>query len=153
MRLEAAVKRGHVMVKITRDTHTPEALYDLSWCNKDLVHALRQRGVAMVLEGFQRGPAARAQGVDTQTLPDYVRRYNERRSQGLRTRPKGGSRCRLGEVFQFLEANRFANRLLLRHVAAVRAACKAGWEWLRAMPERIAMILRHEWAAVAEAAH
>lgn len=39
-----------------------------------------------------------------------------------------------------------------RDVAAVRAACEAGWEWLRAMPERIASILRGEWAAVAEAA-
>lgn len=33
------------------------------------------------------------------------------------------------------------------------AACAAAWKWLRAMPERVASILRREWAAMAEAAH
>ena len=33
------------------------------------------------------------------------------------------------------------------------AACAAAWKWLRAMPERVASILRREWAATAEAAH
>ena len=55
------------------------------------------------------------------------------------------------QVFQFLKANRFANRVF-RNVEAVREACAAGWEWLRAMPERIASILRREWAATAEPA-
>ena len=35
----------------------------------------------------------------------------------------------------------------------IGAACAAGWEWLRAMPEQVASILRCEWGATAEAAH
>lgn len=42
------------MIKITRDTQTAGELCDLSRRTKDLAHATRLRGVAVVLEEFRR---------------------------------------------------------------------------------------------------
>ena len=55
------------------------------------------------------------------------------------------------QVFQYLKANRFANQVF-KNVAAVQEACQAGWDWFRAMPEKIASILHRDWAMPAEAA-
>ena len=85
------------MIRVTCDTHTAEELYDLSRLTADERYARRLRALAMVLEGCSRGLTARAQGVDTTTLARWVRRYNAEGLQGLRSRPSGGSRCRLDE--------------------------------------------------------
>lgn len=86
------------MIKITRDSHTAGELHALSRRTKDLVHAIRLRGIAMVLEGYRRSEAAWAQGVEVQTLADWVRRYNADGPEGLVSKPKGGTRCRLSEA-------------------------------------------------------
>ena len=83
------------MVRISRDTHTAEELFRLARDTKESLHARRLRALALVLEGCSRGLAARSQGVDTQTLADWVRRYNEEGPEGLRGKPSGGSACRL----------------------------------------------------------
>lgn len=52
------------------------------------------------------------------------------------------------QVFQYLKANRFANRVFAT-VAAVQAACAAAWAWLCSTPERVASILQREWVTAA----
>ncbi len=46
--------------------------------------------IAMVIEGFSRSVAASAGNVDTQTLRDWVIRYNGEGVDGLRDRPRSG---------------------------------------------------------------
>src|SRR3954453_13939236 len=51
--------------------------------------------LALGLEGASREEAARAAGMDRQTLRDWVHRYNEEGLAGLRDRPRAGRRPRL----------------------------------------------------------
>ena len=51
--------------------------------------------LALVLEGFSRAEAARAAGMDRQTLRDWVHRYNEEGLPGLHDRRRPGPRPRL----------------------------------------------------------
>jgi transposase len=51
--------------------------------------------LALVLEGGSREAAARAAGMDRQTLRDWVHRYNEEGLVGLRDRPRSGRKPRL----------------------------------------------------------
>jgi transposase len=46
-------------------------------------------GIANVLDGMDRASAAKAAGMDRQTLRDWVHRYNREGIAGLRDRPKG----------------------------------------------------------------
>src|SRR3954454_10144415 len=57
--------------------------------------ARRMLALALVLEGGSRETAARAAGMDRQTLRDWVHRYNEHGLAGLRDRPRSGRRPRL----------------------------------------------------------
>src|SRR4051795_10444437 len=51
--------------------------------------------LGLVLEGASREEAARAAGMDRQTLRDWVHRYNDEGLAGLRDRPRSGRRPRL----------------------------------------------------------
>jgi transposase len=57
--------------------------------------ACRLVALALVLEGASRTAAARAGGMDRQTLRDWVIRYNELGVDGLRDRPRSGRPPRL----------------------------------------------------------
>jgi transposase len=57
--------------------------------------AARLLGIANILDGMDRTSAARAAGLDRQTLCDWVHRYNEDGLAGLRDRPKGRPERRL----------------------------------------------------------
>src|SRR4051794_23344915 len=62
---------------------------------RDARAARRMLALALVLEGSSREEAARAAGMDRQTLRDWVHRYNEEGLPGLRDRPRSGRRPRL----------------------------------------------------------
>src|SRR3954451_13806977 len=62
---------------------------------RDARAARRMLALALVLEGASREEAARAAGMDRQTLRDWVRRYNEEGLAGLRDRPRSGRKRRL----------------------------------------------------------
>src|SRR6059058_243590 len=62
---------------------------------RDTAAARRMLALALVLEGASREKAARAAGMDRQTLRDWVHRYNEEGLAGLRDRPRSGRRPRL----------------------------------------------------------
>ena len=52
---------------------------------------------ANALDGMSREEAARAAGMDRQTLRDWVHRYNAEGVEGLRDRPRPGRPCGLDE--------------------------------------------------------
>ena len=62
---------------------------------RDARAARRMLALALVLEGASREEAARAAGMDRQTLRDRVHRYDEEGLAGLRDRPRSGRRPRL----------------------------------------------------------
>src|ERR687886_1955652 len=62
---------------------------------RDARAARRMLALALVLEGCSRQEAARAAGMDRQTLRDWVRRYNAEGLAGLRDRRRPGPRPRL----------------------------------------------------------
>src|SRR3954454_20031803 len=55
----------------------------------------RLLALANVLDGMSRDEAARAAGMDRQTLRDRVHRYNAEGLAGLRDRPRSGRQARL----------------------------------------------------------
>ena len=57
--------------------------------------ARRMLALALVLEGSSREVAARAAGMDRQTLRDWVHRYNAQGLAGLHDRPRPGRKPRL----------------------------------------------------------
>src|ERR687883_590441 len=62
---------------------------------RDAKAARRMLALALVLEGASREEAARAAGMDRQTLRDWVHRYNAEGLPGLRDRRRPGPRPRL----------------------------------------------------------
>src|SRR3954462_6457107 len=64
---------------------------------RDARAARRMLALALGLEGSSREEAARAAGMDRQTLRDWVHRYNAEGVEGLRDRPRPGRPCALDE--------------------------------------------------------
>src|SRR5947208_1599915 len=62
---------------------------------RDTAASRRMLAPALVLEGASREEAARAAGMDRQTLRDWVHRYDAEGLAGLRDRPRSGRRPRL----------------------------------------------------------
>jgi putative transposase len=62
---------------------------------RDARAARRMLALALVLEGASRAEAARAAGMDRQTLRDWVHRYDAEGLAGLRDRRRPGPRPRL----------------------------------------------------------
>jgi transposase len=62
---------------------------------RDAKAARRMLALALVLEGGSREAAARAAGMDRQTLRDWVHRYNAEGLPGLRDRRRPGRKPRL----------------------------------------------------------
>jgi transposase len=56
--------------------------------------------LAMVLEGAKRAEAAKAGGMDRQTLRDWVHRFNAEGPDGLYDKRSQGRACRLSEAEQ-----------------------------------------------------
>src|ERR671916_659189 len=76
---------------------TPAQLRALARRERDGRVSARLLALANALDGMSRGAAARAAGMDRQTLRDWVHRYNAAGVAGLRDRPRAGRPCRLDE--------------------------------------------------------
>src|SRR5215208_3295082 len=85
-----------VAVSITKE-RTPAELRVLARRERDGRVGARLLALANALDGMGRGAAARAAGMDRQTLRDWVHRYNAEGIEGLRDRPRAGRPCRLDE--------------------------------------------------------
>ncbi len=96
-------------VAITRDDLSSGALRLAARRAKDSAQARRLLALAHVIDGRSRGEAARAGGMDRQTLRDWVHRYNAEGLEGLCDRPRSGrppqlSEAQLAELAGLVEA-------------------------------------------------
>ena len=82
-------------IAITRTELSADALRVAARRTKHNAQARRLLAIALVLEGASRAAAARACGMDRQTLRDWVHRYNAQGVEGLRDRPRSGRPPRL----------------------------------------------------------
>ena len=80
-------------IKVTRTTHTPEALRALARSGKDATQNARLSMAVSALEGVGRAEAGRTGGMDRQAVRDWLHRYNAEGPEGLRDRPRGGTAC------------------------------------------------------------
>ena len=85
-----------VAVPITTG-RTPAELRALARRERDGRVSARLLALANALDGMSRDEAARAAGMDRQTLRDWVHRYNAEGVEGLRDRPRPGRPCALDE--------------------------------------------------------
>src|SRR5215217_4483109 len=74
---------------------TPAELRALARRERDGRVSARLLALANALDGMSRDEAARAAGMDRQTLRDWVHRYNAEGVEGLRDRPRSGRKPRL----------------------------------------------------------
>ncbi len=84
-------------VAITRGDLSADELRLAARRSKVSCQARRLLALAQVLDGGSRGAAARAGGMDRQTLRDWVHRYNAEGVEGLCDRPRSGRPPRLSE--------------------------------------------------------
>lgn len=82
-------------VEITRTEHSAADLRAFAVKIKDAAVVRRLLALALVLEGHSREAAARTNGMDRQTLRDWVHRYNAEGVAGLRSLAGGGPEPRL----------------------------------------------------------
>jgi len=82
-------------VAITRRELGAGDLRREAWRCRDAAASRRMLALALVLDGASREGAARAAGMDRQTLRDWVHRYNAEGLAGLRDRRRAGPRPRL----------------------------------------------------------
>ncbi len=86
------------MVAVPIATERPPAeLRALARRERDGRVSSRLLALANALDGMSRDDAARAAGMDRQTLRDWVHRYNAEGIEGLRDRPRPGRPCALDE--------------------------------------------------------
>jgi transposase len=82
-------------IAITRTEHSAAALRREASRTRDADQARRLLALALVLDGASRTDAARACGMDRQTLRDWVHRYNAEGIAGLVDRPPPGRKPQL----------------------------------------------------------
>ncbi len=85
-------------IAITRTELSADALRAAARGTKDSFQARRLLALALVLDGASRTAAARAAGMDRQTLRDWVHRYNAEGIGGLCDRPRSGRPAQLCEA-------------------------------------------------------
>lgn len=84
-------------IEVRKDT-TASLLRKKARQESDVLTASRMLGIANVLDGMDRASAAKAAGMDRQTLRDWVHRYNRDGLVGLCNRPKGHPKRRLTDL-------------------------------------------------------
>src|ERR671929_1321432 len=87
---------ARVAVAVAKE-RTPAELRALARRERDGRVSSRLLALANALDGMSRDEAARAAGMDRQTLRDWVHRYNAEGVEGLRDRPRPGRPCALDE--------------------------------------------------------
>ncbi|MGH1481259.1 MAG: helix-turn-helix domain-containing protein, partial [Geminicoccales bacterium] len=81
------------MVRI-RDDYSAAELRRLAKSARTPSASRRMLALALVLEGSKRAEAAKAGGMDRQTLRDWVHRFNAEGPEGLYSKPGPGPSCR-----------------------------------------------------------
>jgi len=86
---------ANMTVAITRTELDAAELRRSAAGSADVAIARRLLALALILDGHKRADAARAAGMDRQTLRDWVYRYNADGVRGLGDRHGGGVQSRL----------------------------------------------------------
>ena len=90
---------GGIMVRI-RDDYSAADLRRLATSARTCAASRRMLALALVLEGAKRAEAAKACGMDRQTLRDWVRRFNAEGPEGLYRKQGTSPSFRLNEAQQ-----------------------------------------------------
>jgi transposase len=85
-------------LEITRSDYASAALRALSGRCTDGAQVRRLLALALVLDGYSRPEAATLNGMDRQTLRDWVHRYNAEGVEGLKSRSSPGRAPALSEA-------------------------------------------------------
>ena len=85
-------------IEITRLARSAADLRELAVKTEDSDVVRRLLGIALLLDGWPRGDAAKASGMDRQTLCDWVHRYNSSDVAGLATAARCGRPPALNEA-------------------------------------------------------
>src|SRR3974390_3365497 len=80
-----------------RSAYTSGALRRLAKRARDVAQARGRLAIATGLDGASREEAAKAGGMDRQTLRDWVIRFNEEGPQGLTNKPSPGAPGKLND--------------------------------------------------------
>ncbi len=83
---------------ITRTEATADDLRNAARASKNVGQACRLLAIALILDGHSRTEAARATGMDRQTLRDWVHRYNAEGMAGLLDRARSGRPNRMSDA-------------------------------------------------------
>ena len=135
-------------VAITRTEHTATMLRRYAASSADASVARRLLALALVLDGYKRADAARAGGMDGQTLCDWVHRYNAGGLAGLCDRHGGGAPSRLSPEQEAEVADWIRTRPDVEVDGVVRWRCvdiqaRISREWGVALHERSVGKLLH----------
>ena len=82
-------------IAITRKDESAEALRQMARLCRNVAQARRLLALALVMDGHSRTDAARAGGMDRQTLRDWVHRFNAEGPAGLVDKARSGRPPRL----------------------------------------------------------
>ena len=82
-------------IEVNRRDHSAAEFRREAAKTRDANRARRLLALALVIEGWSRGEAAEACGMDRQTLRDWVHRYNAEVIEGLSDRPRSGRKSSL----------------------------------------------------------
>ncbi|HUN40357.1 MAG TPA: IS630 family transposase [Acetobacteraceae bacterium] len=85
-------------IEVSRKDHSPAALREIARSTDDSGVVRRLQAIAAVLEGHSRGEAAHLNGMERQTLRDWVHRDNEHGVAGLTSRQSPGRPSALTEA-------------------------------------------------------
>ena len=119
-------------IAITRTELSADGLRAAARGTKDSDQARRLLALALVLDGASRTAAARAAGMDRQTLRDWVHRYNAEGIEGLCDRPRSGRPAQLCEA----ELAELADLVeTARHLAAASPGARLDPPLLMALDE------------------
>jgi transposase len=135
-------------IAITRTEHTAAGLRRYAACSTDASVARRLLALALILDGHKRADAARAAGMDRQTLCDWVHRYNAEGLAGLGSRHRGGAPSRLSPEREAEVANWIRTGPDVEVDSVVRWRCvdiqaRIAREWGIALHERSVGKLLH----------
>lgn len=105
-------------IEITRMDRSAAELRALAVKTEDSDVVRRLLGIALLLDGWPRGEAATASGMDRQTLCDWVHRYNAAGVAGLATGTRCGRPPALNEA-QMAELKEWVIKALIRRRTAL----------------------------------
>jgi hypothetical protein len=119
--------RMSAAIPITRLDRTASELRGFARRCNDGVRVRRVLAIALVLDGRSRAEAAKQNGMDRQTLSDWVHRYNATGIEGLKSYHPPCWRIWASNISRRIRPRRLAARSVCSR--RCRTACQRNWRW------------------------